>query len=456
MGWKQTLERAGEGHWVLPRTKTMRVHADLFLSDKLLWGDTENLDAPDRELGLEESVFDQVVNAASFPGVTRVAVTPDCHLGYGVPIGTAIETDGVLLPTAAGYDIGCGMVQLRTTLTEEDVADLDKRRRWIDEVQKRIAVGVGASRVQKQRKIDARTFSEVVRYGAKALGRTSNVTERSFIPVEDDRVDIPDRAYGKRDQLGSLGGGNHFTEMQLDEEGNVWVMLHTGSRGFGWNIAKHFFVEGAQALKLGRASEDHVFFDADSAMGREYWNLHNMAANFAVANRLIIGEAVCDALEAVFGGNAEIYYEISHNLIQKESGRFVARKGATRAFPKGHAALAGTQWAGSGHPILIPGSMETGSAILFAEEGAAQSIYSVNHGAGRRLSRGEARRRLDQRQTDDRMRAQGILLNTRQTPLDESGPCYKNLDDVLETVERAGLARVHKRLRPVACIKGAD
>jgi tRNA-splicing ligase RtcB len=233
-------------------------------------------------------------------------------------------------------------------------------------------------------------------------------------------------------------------------------MLHTGSRGFGWNIAKHFFIEGAAALGLSKRSEDFIWLDAESRLGREYWNLHNMAANFAVANRLIIGEAVCAALEDVFGGTADIYYEISHNLIQKEAGKFVARKGATRAFPAGHPALRGTKWATTGHPILIPGSMETGSAILFAEQGAEQSIYSVNHGSGRRLSRGEARRVLKQEETDRRMAEAGILLNTRTTPLDESGPCYKNLDDVLETVEMAGLARVAHRLKPLACIKGAD
>lgn len=450
MGWMQRLEKVGEGHFVLPKTKTMRVEAHLFLSDKLLWGE-----GPEA-LGLEEAVFDQVVNAASFPGVTRVAVTPDCHVGYGVPIGTVVETEGILLPTAAGYDIGCGMVQLQTSLMAQDVADPAKRRQWIDAVTQRIAVGVGASRVQKQRKIDARTFAEVVRHGAKALGRNASTTERDFIPVEDDRVDIPKKAYEKREQLGSLGGGNHFTEMQVDENGRVWVMLHTGSRGFGWNIAKHYFIEGANLLGLGRHSEDAIWLEADSKLGREYWNLHNMAANFAVANRLLIGEAVCSAIEEVFGGTASIYYEISHNLIQREAGKFVARKGATRAFPGGHPALTGTPWAKSGHPILIPGSMETGSAILFAQKGAEQSIYSVNHGAGRRLSRGQARRELDQAETDARMKEAGILLNTRTTPLDESGPCYKNLDDVLSTVEMAGLATVARRLKPVACIKGAD
>lgn len=449
MSWKRTLERLGEAHFILPKTKAMRCRADLFLSERLLYGG-------EGEPGLEEDVFAQIVNAASFPGATRVAVTPDCHVGYGVPIGTVVETEGTLLPTAAGYDIGCGMVQLRTTLSSEDVADPAKRRRWIDEVTQRIAVGVGARRAQRQRRLSDRAFSEVLRHGAKALGRTAAVAERAFIPVEDGSVDIPERAQEKRGQLGSLGGGNHFCEMQVDEEGKVWVMLHTGSRGFGWNIAKHFFVAGAKQLGLRRGGEDHVWFDADSSLGRQYWNLHNMAANFATANRLIIGEAVCEALEEVFGGTAEVYYEISHNLIQREGGRFVARKGATRAFPGGHPALSGTPWAKSGHPILIPGSMETGSAILFAEPGAERSVHSVNHGAGRRLSRGEARRVLDQRETDRRMAHAGILLNTRQVPLDESGPCYKDLEEVLAAVELAALARVKKRLRPVACIKGAD
>ena len=122
MSWKQTVEKVSEGHYVLPRRKTMRVHADLFLSEKLLNGQGPG------DQGLEESVFDQIVNAASFPGVTRVAITPDCHHGFGVPIGTVVETEGILLPTAAGYDIGCGMVQLKTSLTAAQVADPALRR----------------------------------------------------------------------------------------------------------------------------------------------------------------------------------------------------------------------------------------------------------------------------------------------------------------------------------------
>src|SRR6266851_9363807 len=131
MSWKDALEKLSEGHFVLPPRNEMRVAVDLFLSEKLLFGDGS-------ATGLEESVFSQMENAASFPGVTRVAITPDCHLGYGVPIGTAVETEGILLPTAAGYDIGCGMVQLRTSLNWDDVADPILRRKWIDEVVSRI------------------------------------------------------------------------------------------------------------------------------------------------------------------------------------------------------------------------------------------------------------------------------------------------------------------------------
>ncbi len=451
MSWKQTLEKVGEAHYVLPRRKTMRCEAHLFLSEALLFG--EGVGDGEKEGGVEEAVFGQVVNACSFPGATRVVLTPDCHVGYGVPIGTAIETQGVLLPTAAGYDIGCGMVQLETSLTEAQVADVGKRRRWIEEVVRRIGVGVGQS---SGKKVSSKLLPEVLRHGAKALGRGHDVAERACIPVDDDRVDVPKRAWEKRDQLGSLGGGNHFCEMQVDQHGKVWVMLHTGSRGLGWNIAKDFFVRGAEALGLPTRSEDSVWLDAGSSLGRAYWNLHNMAANFAIANRLLIGDAVCEAVELVFGGQARVYYEISHNLIQEEGGRFVARKGATRAFPKAHPALEGTAWEATGHPILIPGSMETGSAILFAEAGAEASLYSVNHGSGRRLSRTQAKRVLDQRETDARMAKKGIVLNSRATPLDESGPCYKDLDAVLGAVEAAGLARVDARLRPLACIKGND
>lgn len=441
MSIKCAAEKVAEGHYRLERG--VPVPVDVFLDDDLY-------------AKSEEEAWQQMAVASGMPGVCRVAVTPDTHTGYGVPIGIVIETDGTLLPTSAGYDINCGMIQLETTLAAEDVRDPQKRRDWIDAVVKNIGIGVGQSGTGR---LKSANFEEVLRHGALALGVSRQNSERDFVPVADG-VDALDRAMDKADQLGSLGGGNHFCELQIDDLGKVWAMIHTGSRGFGHRTADTYFKIGGDALGLSKGQQDLVWFDATSVMGKAYWNHHNMAANFAIANRLMIGKAVCRALEDVFGGTADIFYEISHNLIQEEgapgSRRFVHRKGATRAFPAGHAALKNTKWAKTGHPILIPGSMQTGSAILYAEEGAAKSIYSVNHGSGRQMSRGQARRSLDQATINQEMKDADILVNTRDVPIDESGPCYKDLDQVLGVVETAGLAKIARRLRPVACIKGND
>lgn len=439
MSFKYQAVLAGPGHYVLEGLPAP-IHA--FLSEELY------------ALSEEES-WRQAAETAKMPGVTKIVLTPDLHTGFGVPIGCVITTENTILPTAAGYDIGCGMVQLRTNIDADKVADKEKRRAWIDQVVARIGIGVGQGS-----KLGAGTsFDDVVRFGAKALGRkNSDLTERDYIAVPPRLpMDVPKEAMAKSGQLGSLGGGNHFCEMQVEEGTNkVWVMVHTGSRGYGYKIAQSFFRKGMELLGLPKSQEELVWFDRNSDIGKAYWALHNMAANFAIGNRVMIGKAVCDALMDVFGGEAEMFYEISHNLIQEEDGKLIHRKGATRAFPAGHSSLIGTKWFNTGHPILIPGSMATGSAILYAEPGAEQSSYSVNHGSGRLMSRGQAKRSLDQETIDKEMADLDILLNTRQTPLDESGHCYKDLNKVLETIEMAGLARVAHRLRPVACIKGND
>lgn len=444
MSFKYQAQKASPGHYVLEvkleNGKKSPIHA--FLNDELY-------DAS------EEESWKQAVDAAKMEGVEKVVLTPDLHSGFGVPIGCVILTKETILPTAAGYDIGCGMVQLETTIDANDVADPVKRRAWIDQVVDKIGIGVG----QSSKLQTGIAFGDVVRYGAQAFGRSAkDLTERNFIPVPTKLPQpVNERAEAKSDQLGSLGGGNHFCEMQVEEGTNkVWVMVHTGSRGYGWNIADDYFRKGAVERKLPMNQRELAWFDRDSDLGRAYWAQHNMAANFAIGNRVMIGKAVCDALMDVFGGEAKIFYEISHNLIQEEGGYLVHRKGATRAFPAGHPSLVGTKWEQTGHPILIPGSMRTGSAILFADQGASESAFSVNHGSGRLMSRGQAKRTLDQATIDTDMAAADILINTRQTPIDESGPCYKDLNKVLATIEEAGLATVAHRLRPVACIKGND
>jgi tRNA-splicing ligase RtcB len=254
-------------------------------------------------------------------------------------------------------------------------------------------------------------------------------------------------------------------------------MVHCGSRGYGWQTANHFFYEGATLRGLPKNRREDSWLIADEPIGKEYWAYHNSAANFAVANRHIIVDGIRTATQEVFGADVEVYYEISHNLVQEETlvlpdgttkKGFVHRKGATRAFPPGHPDLVGTQWEATGHPCLIPGSMYEGAAILFPLPGAHKSACSVNHGSGRLLARGEAKRKLEHKQQriDEEMATvqrtfagvpiEGIVGNQRHVPLDECAHVYKDLDEVLGVLEAEGIARVANRLYPVANIKGAD
>jgi tRNA-splicing ligase RtcB len=279
-------------------------------------------------------------------------------------------------------------------------------------------------------------------------------------------------------QLGSVGGGNHFVEMQCDRDtGEVYIMVHCGSRGYGWQVANHFFFEGAKLRGLPKNRRDDSWLYADEPLGKEYWAYHNSAANFAVANRHIIVNGVREATQEVFGSDVNVYYEISHNLVQEETlvlpdgttkKGFVHRKGATRAFPAGHPDLVGTPWETTGHPCLIPGSMFEGAAILFPQAGAYKTACSVNHGSGRIMARGEAKRKLEHKQLriDDEMAnvkrvfagvpIEGIMINGRHVPLDECNGCYKDLDPVLQVLEDEGIAKVAHRLYPLCNIKGAD
>jgi tRNA-splicing ligase RtcB len=426
-------------------------------------------------------MWSQLATAASYEGVIGAYLMPDAHLGYGVPVGCVIVTDSTIIQAGSGYDISCGVVYMKVPgLSAEGVVDWDRRATWIREVETRVATGIGSRRPSRARRISASKADQILRYGAKAIGVDADVCERQYIEVPDD-ADLKSisRAYDKVvPQLGSVGGGNHFVEMQVDRDtGEVWVMVHCGSRGYGWQTANHFFYEGASLRGLPKNQREDSWLRSDEPLGRAYWAHHNSAANYAVANRHLIVGGVNEALSEVFGVEGEVYYEISHNLVQEETlvlpdgttkRGFVHRKGATRAFPAGHPDLAGTAWETTGHPCLIPGSMFHGAAILFACPGAATSGFSVNHGSGRHLARGAAKRTLEAEQgtIDREMRdverqfagitIKGIVGNTERTPLDECGRVYKDLDEVLGVLEAEGIAKVAHRLYPVANIKGTD
>ena len=431
MSFSERVERQTANHYVLPRTGSMRVDVHAFLSETLFHQ-------------TDEVLWRQAAQAASYPGMVGLYLMPDTHLGYGIPVGGVAVTEDVIIQAGSGYDISCGVIYLQVPdLHAADVADAGKRRRWIREVESRIATGAGSHRPKRMPRFDEAKIEDIFRYGAK-----------------------------------SVGGGNHFVEMQVDrDDGSVWVMIHCGSRGYGWQTANHYFYAGAELRGLPKNRREESWLRLDEPLGREYWAHHNSAANYAVANRHVIVRGVQQALDDVFFATGEVFYEISHNLVQQETlvlpdgtrkRGFVHRKGAPRAFPAGHPNLIGTPWETIGHPCLVPGSMFQGAAILYPLDGAYASACSVNHGAGRVMARGQAKRELAaiHDQIDDEMQTitrtlggieiRGIVGNTERTPLDECAHVYKDLDAVLAVLEGEGIARVAHRLYPVANIKGTD
>lgn len=457
--WKRRAVWTDDGYFRLETGDTGDVPVRLFVTPKLL---TE----------AEPTLYRQVVNATRFPGAKMVCVTPDVHYGYGVPVGCVILTDrdaGAVAMGPVGFDIGCGMMSARSKVSAE-LATPDRKLEFNREVSNRVNLGAGGKSV-KLGKLSERELQTLVRGGAEYYVDKYGASfdraraERHRIPL-DDGWDIPWGGKGKPerglDQLGSLGGGNHFIELQRCEEtGTLFVQVHTGSRGFGHGLATNYF-QLAQDENPAITDLDLGYFTPESKHFRSYLNAVAAGGNYAILNRLVIYEQIADAFRKVFKEDLELVYEISHNLVQAEEHPehgevWVHRKGATRAFPAGHPALAGTRWQDTGHPVLIPGSNRDYSYILMPEPGAHKSGYSVNHGAGRRLSRGEAMRQLDQRKVDEQYRRDGILVNLDgRVPLDESSQCYKSAAEVVEAVVAARLARVEHTLWPLASIKGDD
>ncbi len=458
--WKRRARWTDDGYFALETDDVGGVPVRLFLTQKLL-------------VEAEPTLYRQIVHATRFPGARLVCITPDVHYGYGVPVGCVILTgrdDGAVAMGPVGFDIGCGMMSARSDVPAGR-ASPDRKLDFNREVMKRVSMGAGGKSVKLGR-LDERELQDLVRGGAEhyvakygaAFDRSR--AERHRIPV-DDGWEIPWGGKGCPErglnQLGSLGGGNHFIELQRAEETEtLFVQVHTGSRGFGHGLATNYF-ELAKAERPDDVTDiDLGYFAPDSRHFRDYLNAVAAGGNFAIINRLVIFEQIAEAFRKVFKADLELVYEISHNLVQAETHPehgdvWVHRKGATRAFPAKHPALVGTRWEETGHPVLIPGSNRDYSYILRPLAGAVKSGYSVNHGAGRRMSRGEAMRKLDQQKVNEQYRRDGILVNLDgEVPLDESSHCYKSADEVVLAVTSAGLATIEHRLWPICSLKGTE
>jgi tRNA-splicing ligase RtcB (3'-phosphate/5'-hydroxy nucleic acid ligase) len=461
--------------WRLPATGAMRVPGIVFASGELL------ADA--------EAAIVQVANVATLPGIVEASYAmPDVHWGYGFPIGGVAATDvdagGVVSPGGVGFDISCGV---RLLVTPFEAAELDDRfERLMDELDRRIVRGTGRGGVWHLH--DRAELDEVLAGGAAYAVARGHGTARDLERCEDGGVvtdvdpgQVSERARTRGlGQVGSLGSGNHFVEVQvvdhLDDPataarfgvrlGQVCVMIHSGSRGLGHQICQdHVRVMTGAMTRHGIHVPDAQLACAPVASpeGRGYLGAMAAAANFGRVNRQLLAEAVRDAFEAATGTrDLELVYDVSHNLAKLEThvvdGRprqlCVHRKGATRAHPPGADDLPG-DLVDVGQPVLIPGSMGTASHLLAGTGGGA--FHSTAHGAGRRRSRHAAKREgPGGRALRDELARRGIRVRaSRLADLPEEAPgAYKDVDEVVSVCHRAGLGRKVARLRPLGVVKG--
>ncbi len=472
------LERISDYEWRLAPTGNMRVPGVLYASAPLLDD-------------MEEAVLDQLAGVAALPGVAgAVYAMPDAHTGFGFPIGgvAAMDPDrgGVVSAGGVGYDIACGVRALLTGLHVEDL--LPKQTALADALFAVIPAGVGSTgRINLN---DTQMEAMLAQGAAWAVDRgwgrkddLQRIEDRgTALGAEPEQVSDEARKR-QRDQMGTLGSGNHYLEVQVVEEihdpaaadafglrhGDVLVAIHCGSRGLGHQIGTDYMrLMLAEAPKHGLTlpHRDLACAPIRSDLGRRYLGAMRAGINCALANRQIITHLVREAFESVFRKplGLPLLYDVSHNTCREEEHRvgpvsrrlFVHRKGATRALPPGHPALP-PEFAKAGQPVLVGGSMGTSSYVLAGTaESEAKALSSACHGAGRLMSRGEAKRRFQGREVIGSLKRRGILVRTPDFKgvAEEAPGAYKDVDMVIEATHEAGLARKVARVAPLISVKG--
>lgn len=473
------LKRIDENRLLLEREGDMKTDALIYVNDKIR---------------VDEEAIIQLRNATKLEAVQKVTATPDIHTGYGVPIGSVVGMRRHIIPSAVGYDVNCGMRLIMTPLKKEDI-DI---KTISHAIHRDIPLGEGKENIS----LSNDQLKNVLTNGVRGLREIIKDTklERSWIADElDDDIEkiedcgamhgdcqsVSSKACARgQNQLGTLGGGNHFIEIQEIKSlgdtglakllglfaGQIVIMIHSGSRGFGHQIGDDFMPLAASLSADKIPDRSLGFFSIDSKDGKNYIGAMRAAANFAFANR----EAMTLLIRRNFRhyqGNIPmpLIYDVPHNIAKPEIyGReelWVHRKGATRAFPK--KMMNGTPYAGIGQPVLIPGSMGTASYLLIGSDLAEESLYSVNHGAGRTMSRTAAAGKIQRRTgkvikppaiSDDRfkqsMKGVHLVCEDAHTIKEEAPDAYKDIDEVIRVVVGAGLAKIVARMTPLAVLKG--
>ena len=498
-GWKGPLHEVGVCRYEIPPDYKpgMRTAGRIYARPDML-ADIVADEAPE-----------QVANVACLPGITGLSLAmPDIHWGYGFAIGGVAAFDaqeGIISPGGVGYDINCGMRLVRTDLT---LADLSGRTETLmDALAEAVPAGVGSEGPLKLSRAD---LDEVLVKGAvwaveHGYGWPEDLErlEEGGAMAGADPSKVSDEAARRgAPQLGTLGSGNHFVEVQVVEDiyderlarafglekNCVVVMLHSGSRGLGHQVGTDYLAAmdpGRSGTKGGRGAADGPIVDLPdrqlacaplrSALGRAYFAAMVGAANYAWANRTLLVQWVREAFARVFGRPARelgmhVVYDVAHNIAKLERHRrtdsasggagerllCVHRKGATRAFPAGHPDVV-PLYRATGHPVLVPGNMGTSSYVLVGTELALRETFgSTCHGAGRRLSRSAAKKQVRGAELRKQLAGQGIVVRSASDAgLAEEAPfAYKDVDVVVDTAERAGLSRRVARMRPVGVLKG--
>jgi tRNA-splicing ligase RtcB len=471
--------------WEIPRSYKpgMRVPARIYATEKLA-----------REL--DDGVADQVTNVATLPGIVNYAYCmPDGHWGYGFPIGglAAMDVDeGVISPGGIGFDVNCGMRLVVTSLTYEEVKP--KLRELVDKLFARVPAGVGASGFVRLSKDE---FRRVVELGARWCVKNGYGWEEDLERTEErgcmagaDAHKISDRAVDRgHNQIGTLGSGNHYLEIQvarpedvhdpvlaeafgITTPNQVVVMFHCGSRGFGHQVATDYLQTFLKVMdrKYGIKILDRELACAPfrSPEGQDYFAAMKCAINMSFANRQVIAHRIREVFSEVFRKDPKDLglhqvYDVAHNTAKLEKHvvdgerrqLLVHRKGATRAFGPDMEGLPDL-YRKHGQPVIIGGSMETGSYLLAGIASGDQTFFTTAHGSGRTMSRAAAKKRFNGRQLLESMEARGIYVRTATYAglAEEAGQAYKDIDEVIEATELAGLSRRIVRFTPVGNVKG--
>ena len=475
---KEDFIKINDYLWEIPKSfrHDMRVPARIYASEKLL-----------RET--EDEALIQLVNTTTMPGIVKYAIAmPDIHSGYGPPIGgvgAMKYPDGVISPGFVGYDENCGCRLLLSDYKEEEI------KRYLDElateIQKEVPSGLGRGRAIR---LSIEQINKILEGGVPYL------VERGYGEKEDiencehqgrmemaDAFCVSEKAKNRgRDQVGTLGSGNHFCEVQkveeiFDEEvakifglfkDQVVVMIHTGSRGLGHQNCTDYLrilmpIYPKYGIKLPDKELCCVPFN--SPEGQRFFKAMSAACNFAWANRHMITYYVRKAWQKVLGKNVKLklLYDVAHNIAKieehevdgKKMKLIVHRKGATRAFPAGHPEIP-DKYKKTGQPVLIPGTMGTASYVLVGTEKSKEAWYTVCHGAGRTMSRHAAVRQVSGEKVINKLKSKGIIVKcySMRGIAEEAPIAYKDVKNVVEVVHNAGLSKKVAKLKPLAVIKG--